>query len=53
VTLIVTYLNRRYFWFAPDGHPDYSTATVEQQRYGYFSDADGKLSDGSDGHVLI
>jgi len=52
VTLIVTYLNRRYFWIAPDGHPDYSTATEEQKRYGYISDADGKLSDGSDGHVI-
>lgn len=53
VSLLVTFLNRRYFWIAPDAHPDYGVATTEERRYGYISDAAGKLSDGSDGHVIV
>jgi hypothetical protein len=53
VTLLLTHLNKRWFWIAPDGHPDYNLATEEERRYGYISDDDGLLPDGSAGHLII
>lgn len=53
VTLLVTFLSRRYLWITPDAQPDYGAATIEERRFGYISDDSGKLSDGSDGHVIV
>ncbi len=54
VTMVVTFLNRRYFWIAPDAAPDYSAATDDERKYGYLSDASGFIpDDGSQGHLII
>lgn len=54
VSLLVTFLNRRYFWIAPDAAPDYSVATEDERKYGYLSDASGIIpDDGSQGHLII
>ena len=36
-----TNIFKRYFFWAPDGLPDYDAATTDQQRYGYWSDDQG------------
>lgn len=44
--------SRRIAFFAPAGHPDYASATDSERQYGFFTDADGKMSDGSDGYYF-
>ena len=44
----------RYAIVMADGAPDYSAATTEQRRFGWWiGDADGKLSDGTDAYRII
>jgi len=44
----------RYFFIAPDGTPDYSSATeAQKEAYGFICQADGTFSDGSEGYKII
>jgi hypothetical protein len=53
VTLLSTFLSKRYLWTAPDGHPDYVDASENERRWGYISDDNGLMPDGTDGHVIV
>lgn len=44
----------RYAFIAPDGTPDYSSATDEQKAaYGFISEADGTFSDGTEAYKIL
>ncbi len=44
----------RYFFVAPDGTPNYSSATEDQkEKYGFISLATGLFADGTDGYKII
>lgn len=44
----------RYFFIAPDGTPDYSSATEEQkEKYGFICLSTGLFADGSEGYKII
>jgi len=48
-----TNLGRRYFFIGAAGLPDYGPASVTERRYGFISDANGLMSDGSAGYAII
>lgn len=48
-----TTFNRRYGFIAPAGYPNYSAATEAQRAYAFISDSAGKMSDGTDGYLII
>lgn len=44
---------KRICYFAPEDAPDYADATeAEREKYGYFCDEDGFMSDGAPGYVF-
>jgi len=48
-----TNLGRRYFFIGPAALPDYGSASAAERQYGYISDANGLMSDGSTGYAII
>ena len=53
IELLQVYLDRRWFWIAPDANPDYTSASETERIFGYLSDAGGLLPDGLEGHLII
>jgi len=53
VTALTTTFDRRYGFIAPAGYPNYGAASVAQRAYAYISDANGNMSDGSKGYLII
>lgn len=51
---LVSIFAGRYAYFAPDGLPDYDVATDDQRLVnGFFCGDDGKMSDLTDGYLLV
>jgi hypothetical protein len=51
---LISSFSGRYFFIAPDGTPDYSSATEEQKAaYGFICLDTGLFADGSLGYKLI
>ncbi len=48
-----TRLKRRYAFVAPNGTPNYTSASSAQREYGFISDNSGKMSNGDDGYLVI
>ena len=53
VTALTTTFGRRYGFIAPAGYPNYGAASEAQRQYAYICDANGLMSDGSGGYLVI
>lgn len=53
VQMVQSFPDQRHIWITPDAAPDYTSATeTERASYGYISDDNGYMSDGTPGHKI-
>lgn len=48
-----TRLKKRYLFIAPNGTPNYTSASDAQKEYGFICNNSGKMSNGDDGYLII
>lgn len=48
-----TVFGRRYAFIAPNGYPDYASASTAQRSYGYIAANTGLMSDGSGAYLIL
>jgi hypothetical protein len=53
LTALTTNFGKRYGFIAPNGYPNYNLASETQRAYAYISNSSGKMSDGTEGYLII
>lgn len=53
LTLRTTTFGNRYAFIAPNGQPNYGTASEAERAYAYICNSSGKMSNGDNGYLII